>query len=277
MQENVFNNHLVNETSPYLLAHAHNPVDWYPWGGDEALNRAKEENKPIFLSIGYHTCHWCHVMAHESFEDEVVASILNDNYICIKVDREERPDIDNIYMNACQMMTGSGGWPPLNLFLTPDYKPFYAGTYFPKDNHYGRPGFIGVISHLRKLWRDDNLELVGKSDEIMTYLNKQGKESPPESVDNFVAIQAIRDLKSNYDKDYGGFSTAPKFPSPPHQLLFMTHYHQKHPKDELLEMITKTLDSMYLGGIYDHVGGGFARYSVDEKWLVPPHFEKNAL
>lgn len=267
--QNKVPNHLKNETSPYLKQHVYNPVDWHPWGA-EALEKAKTENKLIFLSIGYSTCHWCHVMAHESFEDETVATLLNDNYICIKVDREERPDIDSIYMNACQMMTGSGGW-PLNLWLTPDQKPIYAGTYFPPHNQMGRPGFISVLTHLRKLWKEESEDLIGKSEEIMTFISGQS-QGRPEEIDKFVTIQAVRDLKARFDPEYGGFSEAPKFPSA-HQLLLLMHYYEQHPEAHLLEMIEKTLDSMYAGGIYDHVGGGFARYSVDHKWLVP-HFEK---
>lgn len=262
-------NHLSKERSPYLLDHASNPVDWFPWG-EEALNKAKQENKPIFLSIGYHTCHWCHVMAHESFEDEVVARILNDNYICIKVDREERPDIDAIYMNACQLMTGSGGW-PLNLWLTPEQAPFYAGTYFPKDNRYGHPGFVSVLTQLNNMWQQDRDTLVGKSQEIKTYLGKYQTKTE-ETVMPFVLNQALKSFEESFDDKYGGFGQSPKFPSA-HQLIYLTHYDTMHPSEKAKRMILKTLDAMYLGGIYDHIGGGFARYSVDEKWLVP-HFEK---
>lgn len=209
-------------------------------------------------------------MAHESFEDEVVAQILNDHYVCIKVDREERPDLDSVYMNFCQLMTGSGGW-PLNLWLTPEQKPIYAGTYFPKDDIYGRTGFMTVLTHLLKMWREDPEELLTKSQEIVAHVNKHGLPNP-ESVDQFAPIQAVRELKDRFDDVYGGFGGAPKFPSP-HQLLYLMHRHMKQADPELMTMVTKTLDSMYAGGIYDHIGGGFARYAVDGKWLVP-HFEK---
>ncbi len=269
MPEHKFTNHLINETSPYLLAHAHNAVDWYPWGA-EALAKAKKEKKPIFLSIGYHTCHWCHVMAHESFEDEAVGKFINDNFVAIKVDREERPDLDTIYMNACQMMTGGGGW-PLNLWLTPDQVPFYAGTYFAKNDQYSRPGFTSVCTELNKMWRQNSDNVVAKSLEIKKAIQKQANLEP-ESLNSVVVIDALRSFGKRFDDKYGGFSGAPKFPSP-HQLLFLMTYYRKKPNEDLLNMLTKTLDSMYQGGIYDHVGGGFARYSVDEKWLVP-HFEK---
>ena len=209
-------------------------------------------------------------MAHESFEDDVVAQLLNDNFICIKVDREERPDLDTIYMNYCQIMTGSGGW-PLNLWLTPDQVPIYAGTYFPKMDNFGRTGFITILTHLKKMWLDDPSELMTKSQEIIAHVTRHGK-IVPEELDQFITIQAIRDLKEGFDDVYGGFSKAPKFPSP-HQLLFLMHDTMKHPNETTLAMVNKTLESMYAGGIYDHVGGGFARYSVDNKWLVP-HFEK---
>ncbi len=264
-----YTNHLINETSPYLLQHAHNPVQWYSWG-EEALQKAKDEDKLIFISIGYSTCHWCHVMAHESFEDEAVARILNEQYVCIKVDREERPDLDAIYMNFCQLMTGSGGW-PLNLWLTPEQRPIYAGTYFPKNDAYGRTGFISVLTHLHKMWQDDRDELMDKSLAIVAHVNNHGAPNP-EAVDQFVTVQAVRELKERFDDVYGGFGGAPKFPSP-HQLLYLMHDHIKHPNDSTMAMVTKTLDSMYAGGIYDHIGGGFARYSVDGQWLVP-HFEK---
>ncbi len=264
-----YTNHLINETSPYLLQHAHNPVQWYSWG-EEALQKAKDEDKLIFISIGYSTCHWCHVMAHESFEDEAVARILNEQYVCIKVDREERPDLDAIYMNFCQLMTGSGGW-PLNLWLTPEQRPIYAGTYFPKNDAYGRTGFNSVLTHLHKMWQDDRNELLDKSLSIVAHVNNHGAPNP-EAVDQFVTVQAVRELKERFDDVYGGFGGAPKFPSP-HQLLYLMHDHIKHPNDSTMAMVTKTLDSMYAGGIYDHIGGGFARYSVDGQWLVP-HFEK---
>jgi hypothetical protein len=262
-------NHLINETSPYLLDHARNPVNWYPWG-DEALQKSKAENKLIFLSIGYHACHWCHVMAHESFEDEAIASILNRDYICIKVDREERPDLDAIYMNACQIMTGAGGW-PLNLWLTPNQLPVFAGTYFPKKDLHNRPSFKTVINHIAKLWREDQVGLENKSQEIIFFLNRQENISG-ESVEGFILEEAIAEMKKRFDSENGGFSVAPKFPSP-HQLLFLMDYYKKDPDETTLLMFTTTLDHIYEGGIHDHIGGGFHRYSVDEFWLVP-HFEK---
>jgi uncharacterized protein YyaL (SSP411 family) len=209
-------------------------------------------------------------MAHESFEDATVANILNKLYVCIKVDKEERPDLDIIYMNACQIMTGGGGW-PLNLWLTPDQRPVYAGTYFPKTNVYGRTGFIDVITQLAKMWHENASEMIGKSTEIMAYITKQAVTSK-ESLDPYSVIEAVRDLTKDFDDVYGGFSKAPKFPSP-HQLLLLMDVYKNKPDQKILNMMTKTLDSLYQGGIYDHIGGGFARYSVDEKWLVP-HFEK---
>ena len=262
-------NHLSSEKSPYLLQHKDNPVDWYPWG-TEALNRAKKENKPIFLSIGYSTCHWCHVMAHESFEDSQVAEILNKNYIPIKVDREERPDIDAVYMNVCQAMTGSGGW-PLTVILSPDQLPIYAGTYFPKYSSYSRVGLLDILNQLAPMWQKTPEKLTENGNKIVDYLNRISaprKGQPrPELMEKTYEM-----LQKNFGTAWGGFSTAPKFPTP-HHLLFLMQYGEHHPGSEAMAMTEKTLDAMARGGLFDHIGGGFSRYSTDEKWLRP-HFEK---
>lgn len=263
-------NRLTNETSPYLLQHAENPVNWYPWG-DEAFEKAKAEDKPVFLSIGYSTCHWCHVMAHESFEDDAVARLLNDDYISIKVDREERPDIDEVYMNVCQAMTGSGGW-PLTIFMTPDKKPFFAGTYFPKETAYGRMGMIELLDKITQIWKEDRQSLIENSERIMAYF-EDVKMSKQQNVDEERLIQdGYESIKQAFDKKYGGFSYQPKFPTP-HYLLFLLKHWRAHTTQEPLHMVEKTLESMYRGGLFDHVGYGFSRYSTDYKWLVP-HFEK---
>ena len=262
-------NHLSSEKSPYLLQHKDNPVDWYPWG-TEALNRAKKENKPIFLSIGYSTCHWCHVMAHESFEDSQVAEILNKNYIPIKVDREERPDIDAVYMNVCQAMTGSGGW-PLTVILSPDQLPIYAGTYFPKYSSYSRVGLLDILNQIAPMWQKTPEKLTENGNKIVDYLNRISaprKGQPrPELMEKTYEM-----LQKNFGTAWGGFSTAPKFPTP-HHLLFLMQYGEHHPGSEAMAMTEKTLDAMARGGLFDHIGGGFSRYSTDEKWLRP-HFEK---
>lgn len=262
-------NRLANEKSPYLLQHKDNPVDWYPWG-TEALTRAKEENKPIFLSIGYSTCHWCHVMAHESFEDQQVADLLNKYYVPIKVDREERPDIDAVYMNVCQAMTGSGGW-PLTVILSPDQLPLYAGTYFPKYSQYNRVGLLDILSQIAPMWQNQPEKLTDNGHKIVDYLNQFGAPRPGEPskelLDNTYEM-----LKKNFSRQWGGFGTAPKFPSP-HNLFFLMRYSDHHPESGAMEMVEKTLDAMARGGIFDHIGGGFARYSTDEKWLHP-HYEK---
>lgn len=268
-----FNNKLLQEKSPYLLQHAHNPVDWYPWGG-EAFARAIAEDKPIFLSIGYSTCHWCHVMERESFEDEEVAGILNKYFISIKVDREERPDIDHIYMTVCQALTGQGGW-PLTILLTPEKKPFFAGTYFPKENMYDRIGLYELLEKIHIMWSDKRKDLLESSDQIISAVKESFYANADEDGEG-IRIDAVDEgynlLKRSFDRRYGGFSTAPKFPSP-HNLLFMLRYWSKKQTDEALDMVTTTLESIYRGGIYDHVGFGFSRYSTDNKWLVP-HFEK---
>lgn len=261
-------NRLINEKSPYLLQHAYNPVDWYPWC-DEAFAKAKQENKPIFLSIGYSTCHWCHVMEEESFENEEVANYLNKNYVSIKVDREERPDIDSIYMSVCQVLTGSGGW-PLSIFLDDNKKPFFAGTYFPREDRYGMAGFISILSELHHLWNRDKGRITQAADEIIRAISIQ--ENAGSKLEKEIVEKAAHQLMNQFDQNYGGFSKAPKFPSPHNLMLLLRYYHSTN-QEAVLSMIVKTLDGMMCGGIYDHIGYGFSRYSTDEKWLVP-HFEK---
>ncbi|QAT42356.1 thioredoxin domain-containing protein [Aminipila luticellarii] len=268
MSENTKPNLLINETSPYLLQHAHNPVNWYPWC-DEAFKRAKEEDKPIFLSIGYSTCHWCHVMAHESFEDQQVADILNTHFVCIKVDKEERPDIDSIYMAVCQAFTGSGGW-PTSIFMTYEQKPFFAGTYFPKGSNYGMMGFIDLLDAIIQNWQTNRHQLLETSEEVIRQLHAPAKKS--ESIDGMLIDEAVQLFEKGFDKTYGGFGNAPKFPMP-HNLLFLMNYYGAKPDKSILEMIETTLLHMYKGGIFDHIGYGFSRYSTDRYFLVP-HFEK---
>lgn len=272
-------NHLKDQTSPYLLQHADNPVDWYPWC-EEAFSRAQEEDKPIFLSIGYSTCHWCHVMAHESFEDEEIAEILNRYFIAIKVDREERPDIDNIYMTVCQAFTGSGGW-PTTIFLTPEQKPFFAGTYFPKTSAYGRIGFKELLLQVHERWQTNRERLLSSAEEITDILQKGAlkqrrlvaSESATDAGSGLRLIhQAVAIFKESFDEKYGGFGDAPKFPTP-HNLLFLMRYYEKNGDPDALRMAEKTLLQMYWGGLFDHIGGGFCRYSTDAAFLVP-HFEK---
>ena len=263
-------NRLLNEKSPYLLQHAHNPVDWYPWG-EEAFERARKENKPIFLSIGYSTCHWCHVMERESFEDPLVAGLMNDAFISIKVDREERPDIDKLYMTVCQMMTGSGGW-PLTIIMTPDKKPFFAGTYIPKESRFGRTGMIALIPAVQEAWIKRKAEVLSSADQIISVMQKQAGEASPGELSGSALSDAYEQLAQRFDNRYGGFGTAPKFPAA-HNLLFLLRYWKRSGKPFALEMVSKTLGAMRQGGIYDHIGFGFHRYSTDERWLVP-HFEK---
>ncbi|GIO26521.1 thioredoxin domain-containing protein [Ornithinibacillus bavariensis] len=263
-------NNLINEKSPYLLQHAHNPVNWYPWG-EEAFEKAQQENKPIFLSIGYSTCHWCHVMAHESFEDEEVAKLLNDHYIAIKVDREERPDIDSIYMKVCQMMTGHGGW-PLTIFMTPEKVPFYAGTYFPKESKYGRPGLLESLEQLHQKYTTDPDHISEVTQSVKQALDQSTREKSKSRLTKETTDHAYQQLGRGFDHTYGGFWEAPKFPQP-QNLMFLLRYYHFTGKPAALEMVERTLQKMATGGIYDHVGFGFARYSTDEKWLVP-HFEK---
>ena len=264
-------NALINETSPYLLQHAYNPVNWYPWG-EKAFQKAKSEGKPIFLSIGYSTCHWCHVMAHESFEDREVADCLNAHFVSIKVDREERPDIDAVYMDVCQALTGSGGW-PMTIFMTPDQKPFYAGTYFPKHRRYGHPGLLELLEAIRQSWETEKDRLYAAGEEI-TALFQQGKDADKEDrlPDGTSAERAAAYFEKAFDRKNGGFGAAPKFPTP-HNLMFLLRYYLIGKNPQILEMVEKTLQQIYRGGIFDHIGFGFSRYSTDEKWLVP-HFEK---
>lgn len=264
-------NHLINEKSPYLLQHVENPVDWYPWG-PEAFAKAIEADKPIFLSIGYSTCHWCHVMAHESFEDEEVAELLNDNFIAIKVDREERPDIDNIYMTVCQNMTGRGGW-PLNVILTPEGEPFYAGTYFPKYSKYEMPGMIDLLTQINDEWKFNKDRAINLGKEVKESLETiYSYKTSGVQLNKTLLDSCFNQIKEHYEPSYGGFSKAPKFPTP-HKIMFLLRYYKMTGNEEALEMVNKTLESMYRGGIFDHIGFGFSRYSTDNYWLAP-HFEK---
>ncbi|HEY7308863.1 MAG TPA: thioredoxin domain-containing protein [Gemmataceae bacterium] len=266
-----FTNRLSHETSPYLRQHAHNPVDWYPWGA-EALARAKQLDRPIFLSIGYSACHWCHVMEHESFENEEVAKILNDEFISIKVDREERPDLDQIYMASVQMLTGAGGW-PMSVFLTPDLKPFTGGTYFPPDDRYGRPGFKRLLLHIAEVWRTRRADVEEAASQITGHLRDFGRlEAEEGELDAGLLRTALGGLARAFDARNGGFGQAPKFPHPMDLRLLLRCW-KRFDDPQALEMVRVTLDHMARGGIYDHLGGGFARYSTDERWLVP-HFEK---
>ncbi len=264
-------NRLAKEQSPYLLQHAENPVDWHPWGL-EAFARAKAQDKPVFLSIGYSTCHWCHVMEHESFEKEHVAAVLNLNFVSIKVDREERPDVDEIYMSAVQTMTGSGGW-PLSLFLTPEGKPFYGGTYFPPDDRYGRPGFVTLLEAIAKAWKTRREELQSSASQLLAHLNAGAQGLPGGDRVGAGALEtAARSLAAQFDPKEGGFGGAPKFP-PSMRLEFLIRYWLRTGEPLAREMVETTLAKMASGGMYDQVGGGFHRYSVDAHWLVP-HFEK---
>ena len=263
-------NKLASEKSPYLLQHAYNPVNWYPWG-DEAFEKAKKENKPIFLSIGYSTCHWCHVMEKESFEDLEVAELLNKYFIAIKVDREERPDIDNVYMTACQLMSQSGGW-PLSVFMTYDKKPFFIGTYFSKGVRYGRIGMMELLPHLYDIWINKKEEVLESANHIVDILSQVSQNRSGDVLSEKTLKLAYEQLSSRYDSHSGGFGSAPKFPSP-HNLSFLLRYWKRTGNKECLEIVEKTLQSMRNGGIYDHIGFGFHRYSTDSSWLVP-HFEK---
>jgi len=264
-------NRLVFETSPYLLQHKNNPVDWHPWD-DEALNKSKSENKPILLSIGYSSCHWCHVMEKESFEDPDTAELMNRLFINIKVDREERPDIDSIYMNYVQMISGSGGW-PLTVFLTPDLVPFFGGTYFPPEDKYGRPGFPKILSAVANAFKDQSDEINSKKDDILGALERMiqipVKTSP---IDREFFDKTFETIYESYDKKNGGFGGAPKFPSSM-VLSFLISYHLKTKNQTALDIVETSLFKMACGGIYDQLAGGFHRYSTDEKWIVP-HFEK---
>lgn len=263
-------NRLANEKSPYLLQHAHNPVDWYPWS-DEAFDKARAEDKPIFLSIGYSTCHWCHVMERESFEETEVADLLNQTFVCIKVDREERPDIDSTYMSVCQMMTGSGGW-PLTILMTHEKKPFYATTYIPKQSRFGRLGMLEFVPKIRKLWETRRDEILKSAQDITELMQKEEQVSVGESISESTLHIAFTQLSRLFDEKHGGFGSAPKFPTP-HHLTFLLRYYRRTGYKRALEMVEKTLSAMRLGGIYDHIGFGFHRYSTDAMWFLP-HFEK---
>jgi len=263
-------NHLANEQSPYLLQHADNPVDWYPWG-KEAFKKARELDRPIFLSIGYSTCHWCHVMEHESFEDDSVAKLLNDSFISIKVDREELPEIDHVYMSVCQAMTGRGGW-PLTIVMTPEKEPFFAGTYFPKDKRGGRSGLFQILPMIADAWNSKRQDIMTSVGQVKNYLDRLNSKPAGNNFSTELINRAYDQFRNGFDEEYGGFFRAPKFPSP-HNLIFLMRYHHSFDNKIALDMATKTLKQMRLGGIYDHIGFGFHRYSTDRHWLVP-HFEK---
>src|SRR5881397_2364418 len=269
-------NRLAHEKSPYLLQHAHNPVDWYPWG-EEAFAKARRENKPIFLSIGYSTCHWCHVMAHESFEDETTAAIMNREFVSIKVDREERPDVDRVYMTFVQATTGGGGW-PMSVWLTPDLKPFVGGTYFPPVDRYDQPGFKKVLERIAAAWKQDHAKIADQGSKLLEALreSQNAQAETAAKIDNQFFQTAYEQLSRSFDDKEGGFGTAPKFPRPV-SLNFLTRFYASDPKGEsgkhALEMDLFTLRKMAAGGMHDHLGGGFHRYSVDRYWYVS-HFEK---
>ncbi|MEO6718974.1 MAG: thioredoxin domain-containing protein [Ferruginibacter sp.] len=278
--EKKFTNQLINETSPYLLQHAHNPVNWFPWS-DAALQQAKKENKVILVSIGYSACHWCHVMERESFENEAVAAIMNDNFVNIKIDREERPDLDHIYMDAVQAMAGNGGW-PLNVFLTPDAKPFYGGTYFPPVKAFNRSSWTEVLTGISTAWREQKNEIETQAENLVTHLQQSNTfiRSPldigGDADEQLVSTEECDDMfaavMKNADKDWGGFGSAPKFPQT-FTIRYLLQYHYFTGNKEALEQALLSIDKMLLGGIYDHIGGGLARYSTDKEWLAP-HFEK---
>jgi len=264
-------NRLANEQSPYLLQHADNPVDWYPWG-EEAFSAARDLDRPIFLSIGYATCHWCHVMEHESFEDEDVARLMNESFVNVKVDREERPDIDGIYMAVAQMATGHGGW-PLTIVMTPDRLPFFSGTYFPRESRFGRPGMLDLVPRIRELWqtrRDDLLTAAHETRDRLQSLAEADRSG--RALDADTLSRGFQELELEYDQERGGFGRAPRFPTP-HRLLFLLRFWRRTGVDQALEMVVKTLDALRAGGIFDQVGCGFHRYSTDDQWLLP-HFEK---
>ena len=264
-------NRLINEKSPYLLQHAHNPVDWYPWG-EEPFARARAEDKAVFLSIGYSTCHWCHVMARECFEDDEVAALLNERFVSIKVDREERPDLDRIYMEACQVLTGQGGW-PLSVFLTPDKKPFYAGTYFPRRSRFGITGLMELLPRLALLWRDERDKAVEAGEQLLQAIADRGKGAGGAPLPGAGALDsAYRRLRESFDSRHGGFGGAPKFPVP-HRLTFLLRFWKRTGEEKALQMVVTTLKGMARGGIFDQLGYGFHRYSTDRCWLAP-HFEK---
>ena len=263
-------NRLANSQSPYLLQHKNNPVDWYPWS-DDAFEKAKKQNKPIFLSIGYSTCHWCHVMEHESFEDEEVAKLMNDNFISIKVDREEMPEIDHLYMSVCQAMTGRGGW-PLTIVMSPKKEPFFAGTYFPKKGNGNQPGMMELIPSLMNAWDNKQDDIRKTIKQVNDYLIRTNSFEPGEELNEELIKNAFRDFTERFDSKFGGFGSSPKFPSP-HNLMFLMRYFKTYGDSNAKDMVTKTLYQMRLGGIFDHIGYGFHRYSTDQRWFLP-HFEK---
>ncbi|MEA4895720.1 MAG: thioredoxin domain-containing protein [Oscillospiraceae bacterium] len=271
MTGNSLPNKLIYEKSPYLLQHAYNPVDWYPWGR-EAFEKAAEEDKPVFLSIGYSCCHWCHVMAHESFEDAEVADLLNRRFIAVKVDREERPDVDAVYMEVCQALTGSGGW-PMTIITTPDKKPFFAATYLPKSSRYGMTGLLELLNTVSARWEKDRKALLKSGEEIASFMQGRepanfGKGLPAKEL----AFAAKQSFQRSFDKKWGGFGSAPKFPMP-HNLIFLFRLSSFENDNDSRRMAEITLEQMYRGGIFDHIGGGLSRYSTDTRWLIP-HFEK---
>jgi uncharacterized protein YyaL (SSP411 family) len=263
-------NRLIFEKSPYLLQHAENPVDWYPWS-EEAFLKAEKEDKPVFLSIGYSACHWCQVMERESFEDEEVAKLMNKYFVAVKVDREERPDIDNIYMTVCQFMTGSGGW-PLTIIMTPDKEPFFAGTYFPKQAKYGRPGLMEILEQIASLWRKDRPRVLQAGNQVTQTIQNFSSSQADGDLTEENLKQAYQEFHDSFDETRGGFGRAPKFPTP-HNLSFLLRWWKRSGEEKALQIVEKTLDAMWRGGMYDHLGFGFHRYSTDSKWLAP-HFEK---
>jgi len=269
-----YTNRLIHESSPYLLQHAHNPVDWYPWS-EEAFEKAKKEDKPVLVSIGYSACHWCHVMERESFENTEVSAIMNEHFINIKVDREERPDVDHVYMDAVQAITGSGGW-PLNVFLTPDRKPFYGGTYFPPQKAFNRPSWKDILFFIADAYKNRKEEVIEQAQNLTGHLqssNSLGLSVPGEDVLNSSKIDdAFRNIMKTADTKWGGFGSAPKFPQT-FTVNFLLRYADINENNVALEQVLLTLDKMIYGGIYDQIGGGFARYSIDTEWLAP-HFEK---
>ncbi len=272
MPNHLIPNHLINEKSPYLQQHAHNPVDWYPWG-PAAFEKSRTEDKPIFLSIGYSTCHWCHVMERESFESDALAAILNRWFVPVKVDREERPDVDRIYMTFVQASTGGGGW-PMSVFLTPELKPFFGGTYFPPDNRYGRPGFGAILERIAEAWRTDRARIVQSSSDVIAQLQQYTSAGGSSAgvPDAAILDSAFQHFRRMYDSAHGGFGSAPKFPRPV-VFNFLLRYYARSRRQEALDMTLDTLRAMANGGMHDQLGGGFHRYSVDERWFVP-HFEK---
>ncbi|HEX4950316.1 MAG TPA: thioredoxin domain-containing protein [Blastocatellia bacterium] len=269
-EQSNFTNRLINETSPYLVQHAHNPVDWYPWC-DEAFEKARQEDKPVLLSVGYAACHWCHVLAHESFENEAIAKLMNELFINIKVDREERPDIDSIYMNALQMMTGHGGW-PMTMFLTPDGIPFYGGTYYPPEDRRGMPGFPRVLISIAEAYKEQRAQIASNANTIIEQLNRLNEFTAADELNTEILDQAASGIMRGFDTENGGFGRAPKFP-PAMVLSFLLRQSERTNDKAILAAIELTLIKMAHGGMYDQLGGGFHRYSVDEKWLIP-HFEK---